>query len=85
MKPNLEQLDLQILSAINRERQAELARHAQADYALRGPTRNRPGANALRRVVIALCVIMPIVLWVARAASAAAGGGGGSGFVHLMM
>lgn len=84
MNPKLEQLDFEILSAINRERQAEMAREAQTNYALYGPAHPKPGAKALRKVVMALCVIVPIALWVVQAVDAASGGGGG-GFIHLMM
>lgn len=82
MNPRLEQLDLEILSAITRERQAEMRREAQTAHALGGSAGKAAWPT---RLVVALCVVAPIALWIVRAAEAAGGGGGGGGFIHLMM
>ncbi len=84
MNPKLEQLDWEVLSAIQRERQAEMRREAQTDHALGGQASAGRTARAFRQLMIGLCVAAPLVLWVARAAEAASGGGGG-GFVQRMM
>ena len=85
MNPRLEQLDLEILSALNRERQAEMRREAQTADALGGQPRDGRAVKALRRLIVVLCVLAPIALWMVRAAAAAAGGDGGDGFIHVMM
>jgi hypothetical protein len=82
MNPRLEQLDLETLSAITRERQVEMRREAQTARALGG----NAGKGAWpARLVVVLCVVAPIALWIVRAAEAAGAGGGGGGFIHLMM
>jgi hypothetical protein len=73
------------LALLVRERQAEMRREAQTEYALRGPTRSGRGAQRLRRLIVALCVIAPIALLLVRVAAAASAGGSGGGFIHLMM
>ncbi len=82
MNPRLEQLDLEILSAIIRERQAEMRREAQTAHALGGSARK---AAWPARLAVALFVFAPIALWIVQAAEAASAGGGGGGFIHLMM
>ena len=82
MNPKLEQLDIEVLSNIARERQAEMRREAQTARALGG---NVSRAAWPTRLVVVLCVIAPIVLLLVRVAAAASAGGDGGGFIHLMM
>ncbi|HKZ71066.1 MAG TPA: hypothetical protein VJ020_13360 [Anaerolineales bacterium] len=85
MNANLEQPNFETLSAISREHQAEMRREAQIANALGRQAGGGYAAKVLQKLVVALCVLVPIVLWTARAVSAAGAGGGGGGFIHVMM
>jgi len=66
------------------QRQAEMLKEAETERLLREAGVLKPTPSALK-ILVAVCLAMPIVLLLVRVAAAAAGGGGGSGFIHLMM
>jgi len=67
------------------QRQAEILKEAETERLLREAGVLKPRPSALK-ILVAVCLAMPIVLLLVRVAAAASFGGGGSGgFVHLMM
>jgi len=67
------------------QRQAEILKEAETERLLREAEVVKPRPSALK-ILVAVCLAMPIVMLLVRVAAAAAGGGGGSGgFIHLMM
>jgi len=67
------------------QRQAEILKEAKTERLLREAGVVKPTPSALK-ILVAVCLAMPIVLLLVRVAAAASfGGGGGGGFVHLMM
>jgi hypothetical protein len=74
-KPTLENLDLELLAAIQRERQAEIRREARQAYLLGGQASGRKGGQAVwkRKLVFALAAVALMVWGLAQLALAMGG------------
>ncbi|MGH2521943.1 MAG: hypothetical protein ACRDH2_05510 [Anaerolineales bacterium] len=90
MKPNLDTLDLELLAAVNRDQQANRLAEARLARQLHDQIPNGKEGTAMlrRKLVVAVCVIIPfvwLIVRVAGVAAAAAGGGAGGGPIHFAM
>ncbi len=87
-RPNLEGLDLELLARIQREQDAELRRAAWVAQQLRGES-ILPGKKARAmlkwKLAAAIGALLPLILFLVRAANAAGASGGGGGLRHFFM